>query len=86
MPSRSIKRKPRRRRHHTAWVTLNDGITRVECRVVDVSDAGAQIICDKPDALPDRFVLALALTASTRRTYEVVWRRGRTVGIQQIEP
>jgi hypothetical protein len=85
MPSRPIKRKPRRRRHHTAWVTLKDGIARVECRVVDVSDTGAQIICDRADALPDRFVLALALTASTKRAYEVVWRRGRTIGIKAVD-
>ena len=85
MYSGPIKRTPRRRRQHTAWVTLKDGFTRLECRVVDVSNAGAQIICDQPDALPDRFTLALALTAATRQTYEIVWRRGRTLGIRAVE-
>ena len=85
MRSSPTKRKPRRRREHTAWVTLKDGTTRVECRVVDVSETGAQIICDKPDALPDRFTLKLALTASTRRIYEIVWRRGRTLGIRAVD-
>jgi PilZ domain len=85
MPSGPVKRKPRRRRHHTAWVTLKDGITRVECRVVDVSETGAQIICDRAEALPDRIVIALALTASTKRAYDIVWRRGRTVGIKAAE-
>lgn len=64
---------------------MKDGITRVECRVVDVSELGAQIICDEVEALPDHFMLALALTASTKRTYEVVWRRGRTLGIKAVE-
>jgi hypothetical protein len=85
MRSSQTKRKPRRRRQHTAWVTLKDGMTRVECRVVDMSDTGAQIICDKPDALPDRITLKLALTASTSRSYEIVWRRGRTLGIEAVE-
>src|ERR1700761_1258753 len=85
MRTGQIKRKPRRRRQHTAWVTLRDGATRVECRVVDVSGTGAQIICDKADALPDRFTLALALTAATRHTYEIVWRRGRTLGIKAVD-
>ena len=85
MRTQPIKRTPRRRRHHTAWVTLKDGVTRLECRVVDVSETGAQIICDEAEALSDRFVLALALTASTSRTYEVVWRRGRTLGIKVVD-
>jgi PilZ domain len=85
MHSRPTKRKTRRRRHHTAWVTLKDGTTRLECRVVDVSELGAQIICNKADALPDRFTLALALTASTSRSYQVMWRRGRTLGIKAVD-
>jgi hypothetical protein len=85
MRSSQTRRRPRRRRQHTAWVTLKDGITRIECRVVDVSDAGAQIVCNKADALPDRFTLALALTAATSRSYEIVWRHGRTLGIKAVE-
>ncbi len=64
---------------------MQDGLTRVECRVVDVSEGGAQITCNKADELPDRFVLAYALTASKRSTCEVVWRRGRTFGIKYID-
>ena len=80
-----VKRKTRRRRSHTAWVTLRDGYTRVECRIIDVSEDGAQISCKKADALLDRFVLAYALTAPTSRTCEIVWRHGQTLGIKYAD-
>ena len=85
MKRKPIKRKTRRRRSHEAWVTLQDGHTRVECRVVDVSQDGAQITCNRADALHDRFVLAYALTASNSRTCEVVWRRGKTLGLKYTD-
>lgn len=64
---------------------MQDGFTRVECRIVDVSEGGAQITCNRADEVPDRFVLAYALTAAKRRTCEVVWRRGRTFGIKYTD-
>lgn len=80
-----VKRKTRRRRCHTAWVTLRDGYTRAECRILDVSEDGAQISCKKADALLDRFVMAYALTAPTSRTCEIVWRQGQTLGIKYAD-
>lgn len=80
-----VKRKTRRRRSHEAWATLQDGHTRVECRVVDVSQDGAQITCNRADALHDRFQLAYALTASNSRTCEIVWRRGKTLGLKYTD-
>ena len=80
-----VKRKTRRRRNHTGWIILQDGYTRLECRVVDVSTDGAQITCSKADFLPNRFVLTYTLTASKRWTCEVVWRQGRTLGIKYTD-
>ena len=85
MKRKPIKRMTRRRRSHEAWVTLQDGHTRVECRVVDVSQDGAQITCNRADALHDRLVLAYALTASHSRTCEIVWRRGKTLGLKYTD-
>jgi hypothetical protein len=85
MKRKPIKRMTRRRRSHEAWVTLQDGHTRVECRVVDVSQDGAQITCNRADALQDRLVLAYALTASHSRTCEIVWRRGKTLGLKYTD-
>jgi hypothetical protein len=80
-----VKRTKRRSRNYTAWITLQDGHTRVKCRVFDISAGGAKIICDKADDLRDRFVLASALTAAKSRTCEIVWRRGRTLGIKYTD-
>jgi hypothetical protein len=80
-----VKRTKRRSRNYTAWITLRDGHTRVECRVFDISAGGAKIICGKTDDLPDRFVMASAPTASKRRTCEIVWRRGQTLGIRYTD-
>ena len=85
MKRKPVKRKPRRRRSHEAWITLQDGHTRVECRVVDVSQDGAQIICSRADDLHDRFELAYALTASNSRTCEIVWRRGKMLGLKYTD-
>jgi|SRR5271156_6523943 len=85
MKRKPIKRKTRRRRNHEAWAMLQDGLTRVECRVVDVSQDGVQITCDRPDALHDRLVLAYALTASNSRNCEIVWRRGKTLGLKYTD-
>jgi PilZ domain len=85
MKRKPVKRKRRRRRSHEAWVTLQDGHTRVECRIVDVSQDGAQIICSRADALQDRFELAYALTASNSRTCAIVWRRGKTLGLKYTD-
>jgi hypothetical protein len=80
-----VKRQTRRRRSHTAWVTLPDGYTRVECRIIDVSEGGAQITCSKAGALLRRFVLTYALTASKSTICEIVWRKGSTLGIRYID-
>lgn len=80
-----VKRGTRRSRNYPAWITLLDGHTRVKCRVFDVSQGGAKIICDQADSLRDGFVLASTLTAAKSRTCEIVWRRGQTLGIRYID-
>jgi hypothetical protein len=85
MTRKPVKRKPRRRRSHEAWVTLQDGHTRVECRVVDVSQDGVQITCNRADALHDHIVLAYTLTGANGRTCEIVWRRGKTLGLKYTD-
>ncbi len=36
----------RRRRHQSAWITLDDGTANYKCQVADVSQSGAKITVD----------------------------------------
>jgi hypothetical protein len=65
-----------------AWMAVDDGMTEVECFVMDVSPGGAKIVTDAAIDVRDRFVLALVPEHSKRQPCEVVWRDGRTYGIK----
>ena len=82
-PRVKVQREPRRQlNHHAAWITVDDGITRRECTVLDVSPGGARIVMDVPIDIRDRFVLALVPSHPKRQQCEVVWRRGKTYGVK----
>ena len=77
-----LKREVRRRRHQWAWITLDGEATARECRVADVSRNGAKLVVDVRTEIGTRFGLALVPNHPTRQRCEIVWRRGRTVGIK----
>jgi hypothetical protein len=63
-------------------MTLDNGMTKRECFVLDVSPGGARIMADDAMDVRDNFELALVPTHPKRELCEVVWRRGRTYGIK----
>jgi len=69
-------------RKQTAWITVDDGVTKRECFVLDVSPGGAKIITDAAIDVRDMFGLELVPTHPKRQPCEVVWRRGNTYGIK----
>jgi hypothetical protein len=82
-PRAKVQREPRRQAHkQAAWITLEDGMTKRECLVLDVSPGGAKIITDAAFDVRDTFGLALVPTHPKRQPCEVVWRRGNTYGIK----
>jgi hypothetical protein len=82
-PRAKVRREPRRQAHkQLAWITLDDGMTKRECLVLDVSPGGAKIITDAAFDVRDTFGLALVPTHPKRQPCEVVWRRGNTYGIK----
>ena len=82
-PRAKVQREPRRQAHkQAAWITLDDGMTKRECLVLDVSPGGAKIITDAAFDVRDTFGLALVPTHPKRQPCEVVWRRGNTYGIK----
>jgi PilZ domain len=81
-----VQREPRRQlRNRTTWMSLNDGATRRECTVIDVSPGGAKIVTDAAIDVRDRFDLALMPDQPSRHECEVVWRRGRTYGVKFVQ-
>jgi hypothetical protein len=78
-----VQREPRRQLHkQPAWITVDDGMTRRECFVMDVSPGGARIVTDAAFDVRDTFGLALVPDHPKRQPCEVVWRRGKTYGIK----
>ena len=49
---------------------------------MDISINGAKIISAMPAQVPDRFELAFTQGDGKRRLCEVVWRRGKVIGVQ----
>lgn len=78
------KREPRKSLHQPGWITLEGGFAARQCVVHDLSTTGARITINDPNALPAKLRLAFTRDARTGRNCEVVWRRGRSVGIKFV--
>jgi len=78
------KREARKSLHQPGWITLEGGFAVRTCVVQDLSTSGAKLTVDDQNSLPARLRLAFSRDARTGRNCEVVWRRGRTVGIKFV--
>jgi PilZ domain len=82
-PRAKVQREPRRQLNkQPAWLSVDDGMTKCECFVLDVAPGGAKIMTDAAIDVSDRFALALVPTHPRRQPCEVVWRRGNIYGIK----
>ena len=83
-PKLKIKRQQvRRRRHQSAWIMLDGKKPGYKCQVADVSQSGAKITLDTAVEVGSLLDIAFVPRAAARRC-EVVWRRGKTLGIRFI--
>jgi PilZ domain len=78
------KREVRKSLGQSGWITLDGGFAARQCVVQDISTTGAKITVDDPNVLPAKLRLAFARDARTGRNCEVVWRRGKSVGIRFV--
>jgi hypothetical protein len=78
------KREVRKSLQQPGWITLEGGFAARRCVVQNMSATGAKITVDDPNSLPAKLRLAFARDARTGRKCEVVWRRGKTVGIRFV--
>jgi PilZ domain len=78
------KRDVRKKRHHGAWITFDDDIRSYECQVLDVSPGGAKLAADIDAIVGTSFRLSVVPHSLVRKPCEVVWRRGRQIGVKFI--
>ena len=84
-PRVKVQREPRRQmQKQPAWITVDNGLTRSDCFVLNVAPGGAKIMTDAAIDIGDRFALALVPAHPKRQPCEVVWRRGNTFGIKFV--
>jgi hypothetical protein len=76
------KRGPRKARKHAAWITFDDDVRSYECQVFDVSAGGAKLAADIDAVVGTSFKLSVAPDSLVRKPCEVVWRRGRQIGVK----
>ena len=78
------KRDARKSMHQPGWITLEGGFAARQCVVKNLSATGASVTIDDPNSLPAKLRLAFSRDARTGRSCEVVWRRGKSVGIKFV--
>ena len=78
------KREARKSLRHAGWITLDGGFAARKCVVQNMSSTGAKITIDDPNMLPAKLRLAFTRDARTGRPCEVVWRRGKSVGVRFV--
>ncbi|MFZ0608715.1 MAG: PilZ domain-containing protein [Xanthobacteraceae bacterium] len=69
---------------HGARIAGIDGSAPESCRILDVSASGARLQVTDPGHLPDLFLLLLSRDGALRRQCAVVWRSGRTIGVEFV--
>ncbi len=84
MAAAAKKREARKSVQQPGWITLDGGFAARPCVVQDLSSTGARVTVDDPNALPAKLRLAFSRDARTGRSCEVVWRRGKTVGVKFV--
>ena len=78
------KRDTRKSLHQPGWITLEGGFAARQCVVKDLSATGAKVTIDDPNSQPAKLRLAFSRDARTGRPCEVVWRRGKSVGVKFV--
>ena len=78
------KRDARKSVQQSGWITLDGGFAARQCVVQDMSATGAKITVDDSNVLPAKLRLAFSRDARTGRSCEVVWRRGKSLGVKFV--
>ena len=78
------KRETRKSLRQPGWITLEGGFAARPCVVEDLSASGAKVTVEDNNTLPAKLRLAFSRDARNGTPCEVVWRRGKTVGVKFV--
>jgi hypothetical protein len=78
------KREVRRSRQLSAWIAFEGDQSGRECRVMDISLHGAKIVADVDTDIGSRLYFTLVPNAQKGKRCEVIWRRGKMLGIKFV--
>jgi hypothetical protein len=78
------KREARKSVYQAGWITLDGGFAARPCVVQNLSSTGAKITVDDGNVLAGRLRLAFSRDARTGRNCDVVWRRGKSLGVKFV--
>lgn len=67
--------------HYTAWIGLSGESTLRGCIISDISDTGARLSVEHPEALPEIFHLLLSNRGGVHRRCRVMWRSKSQIGV-----
>lgn len=84
MTAMAKKRETRKSVSQPGWLTLEGGFAARPCVVLDLSSTGAKITVDSSQSLDATMQLAFTRDTRNGRSCEVVWRRGKTVGVKFV--
>lgn len=78
------KRDARKSVQQAGWITLDGGFAARPCQVIDLSVSGAKITVGDPGSVTKRVRLGFARDGRSGRPCDVVWRRGKTMGVKFV--
>ncbi len=76
------KRETRRSRSQQAWIRLTGGFASRQCTLMDISQNGAKLVVSDPSDIPSSFTLSTQPGETAGRPCQVIWRRGKMVGVR----
>ena len=78
----SKKRDPRRSVHQAGWITLDGGFAARPCQILDLSASGAKLTVEDPASISNKISLGFTRDGRSGRRCDVIWRRGKTIGVK----
>jgi hypothetical protein len=83
-PKENRREEVRRRVHYPAWIDRGDGSPLLDCKISDISSAGALLNVQARDTIPEQFVLLLSQTGTGRRLCRVASRSRFEISVQFV--
>ena len=81
---RKVIRSVRKSVQQPGWLVFEGSFAARACTVLDMSDSGARILANDSGAVPAKISLSFSRDVTRGRPCEVVWQRGRTIGVKFV--